>query len=523
MNFKKLCPPVHADSETASDAASPAPRGWDRFFPQSTLGRMFNLVLLGALGGLAMGPFYIWPALVIALSGLWIITTSFAEDQRWKSFLCGWLFGMGFFTYSLYWIGNALLINGNPYKWAYPFALVGLPIFLSLYTGLAAYLSRRICKGRGAVSFCIFIALIMVAEYARGHLFSGFPWNLYGMSWTAILPMLQILSIGGIYFLSFLTVFMFAMPGFMIKGHAPPLVRILGGVAALAIGIGLYIFGTERLAHHPTELRQDTVVQLIQPNIAQSMKWDPEQKWENYRALLNVIRNDQTLTATGPHAARLLILPETSVTSNELSEPAALEALKGAMLHYKEPSYILAGALLGDREGYHNSLVVMDHDLRLKYKFDKFHLVPFGEYMPMQKYIPFGPLNNFSGFTAGPGPQTAMVDDIPPFSPLVCYEVIFPGEVTSTNPKRAEWIVNVSNDAWYGISPGPFQHMSHAIYRAIETGLPVVRGTNTGLSVVVDPYGRVISSLPLMVAGSVDSFLPRPAAKPTLYSRFEEF
>ncbi|MBE2190737.1 MAG: apolipoprotein N-acyltransferase [Alphaproteobacteria bacterium] len=494
-----------------------------KFLPTSTFGRFSFCFLLGCIGGGAMGPLYLWYNLLIGLSFFWILLTEFSKQSKWKSAFAGWLFGFGYFIYSLYWIGNALLVDGNPYLWAYPLAVCGLPALLALFPAVAAGLARIIRPGRDFWAYIVFLACFMVIEYVRGYIFSGFPWNLYGMAWTGHLPMLQILSVGGIYFLSFLTIFMFSAPAFAFKGTAPRFARI--GVLCLAIGIGisLYAFGIQRLAKHQTEYRDDVVIQIVQPNIPQEKKWDGSLMWDNFRSLINMIHRDGSLKGKGEHPARVLVLPESAMTYHHLNEKAALDALRGASGHFSETTYILTGALLKDQAGYHNSLIALNQQAERVYSFDKFHLVPFGEYIPFQKYIPFGPLVNFSGFVQGAGPQTAQLDGVPPFSPLVCYEVIFPGEVTSDNPVRPEWIVNVTNDAWYGLSPGPFQHMAHAIYRAIEEGLPVVRSANTGISTIIDPYGRVLTVIPLNSTYTDELYLPKPAVSRPLYSKFKNF
>ncbi len=494
-----------------------------KLLPTSTFGRLFFAFLLGAIGGGAMGPLYLWYNLVIALSFLWVVFTSFSEDARWKSFACGWAFGFGYFVYSLYWIGNALLVDGNPYQWVYPLAVCGLPAGLAIFHGLATYATRWIHAGRAFLSYIVFLISFMAVEYLRGNILTGFPWNLFGMAWTSHLPMLQILSVGGIYLLTFLSIFIMSAPGFAFVGTSKKLVRF--GVLALAIGltIGLYIFGLHRLSQHPTQYRDDVIVQLMQPNIPQSEKWDNNLMWDNFRISLNLLRRDSDLHSKNPNAVRVLVMPETAMTYHHLNADAGRDSLKGALGHFKEKTYLLSGALLKDKNGWHNSLIALNQNAEMVYQFDKFHLVPFGEYIPFQKYIPISSVTSFTGFVEGDGPHTALIDGVPPFSPLVCYEVIFPGHVTTDNPERPQWIVNVTNDGWYGLSPGPFQHMAQAIYRAIEEGVPVVRSANTGISTVIDPYGRIVSLIPLGSRYTEDTFLPEPAPEQPLYSRYKNF
>ncbi len=470
-----------------------------------------------------MGPLYLWYNLILSLSLFWAIFSKLADHKKWVSFLAGWLFGFGYFLYSLYWIGNALLVHGNPFSWAYPFAVVGIPFLLSFFPAIASLITRSLRPGNSFISYLVFLVSFMVVEYARGYVFTGFPWNLFGMAWTGHLEMLQILSVGGIYVLSFLTIVMFTAPGFALFGKSSSIIRIGALVLALAIGVSLYAFGSQRLANNQTEYRDDVIVQLVQPNIPQDQKWDGSLVWDNYRSILNILRRDGELKSKASNPIRLLILPETAITYHHLDSDAAMDAYKGAVQHFTEKTYLLTGALLKDTQGYHNSLIALDQDAKLVYSFDKFHLVPFGEYFPFQKYIPFGPIVDFSGFVEGDGPHTAQIGTVPPFSPLVCYEVIFPGAVTTDNPERPQWIVNVTNDAWYGVSAGPFQHMAHAIYRSIEEGLPVVRSANTGISTVVDPYGRVLTVIPLNSTYTQETFLPLPARSRPLYSKLKNF
>lgn len=476
----------------------------------------FASLVLGHLAAYGMGPYYIWPILLICLSLYWLNLTSFADDKPWKSFLSGFLFGFAYFVSSLWWIGNALLVGGNEFKWAYPLAAAGLPLLLALFPMIGTGLVRVIAKGRSLKSFIAFMTFMWLAEFARGTLFTGFPWNLFGMAWTNNLPMLQILSVGGIYLLSALTIFMFTAPAFALKGTAPRSLRGITLLLAIFCGVGLYLSGGGRLAVHPTTYNTNVVVQMIQPNIPQEDKWNPERKWDNFREMISLV---EPVDRWDMAQTRVVILPETALTYHDLQTEQAIENLRGRLSGYTEKNvYLLSGALLRDDAGYHNSLIVMDKQMNFLESFDKFHLVPFGEYIPFQKYIPFGPLVEFSGFVEGAGPRTLTHPTLPPFSPLVCYEVIFPGAVAGT--PRPEWLVNVTNDAWYGISPGPFQHLAQAQYRAIEEGLPMVRVAQTGISAVFDPYGRVTALSGLNGKANVEAFLPAPAP-PTFYEELK--
>ncbi|OFW87337.1 MAG: apolipoprotein N-acyltransferase [Alphaproteobacteria bacterium RIFCSPHIGHO2_12_FULL_45_9] len=474
----------------------------------------FASLVLGHLAAYGMGPYYAWPVLLICLSLYWVNLTSLADDKTWKSFLSGFLFGFGYFVSSLWWIGNALLVGGNEFKWAYPFAAGGLPLLLAIFPMIATGLIRLFAKGRSFTSFIVFIAAMFLAEFARGTMFTGFPWNLFGMSWTDNLAMLQILSVGGVYLLSALTIFMFTAPAFAFKGKAHRALRGVVLTLAIGCGAGLYMFGNMRLAEHPTTYNKDVVVQMIQPNIPQEDKWNSGKRWDNFRNTLSLI---EPIDNWQDAKTRVVVMPETTLTYHDLQTEQAMESLHGRISGYSEKNiYVLSGALLRDDAGYHNSLIVLDKDLNFLESFDKFHLVPFGEYIPFQNYIPIPTVTQFSGFVEGTGPRTLTHPNLPPFSPLVCYEVIFPGKVAGT--PRPDWLVNVTNDAWYGVSPGPFQHLAHAQYRAIEEGLPMVRVAQTGVSAVFDAYGRVTAVSGLNGQANVETLLPTPAPA-TIYSQ----
>ena len=480
---------------------------------------MFAMVL-GTIGAFGMGPFYIWPATLLSLALYWVHFIGLNDRKPWVSFLSGFLYGFGYFLGSLWWIGNALLIDGNPFIWAYPLAVCGLPALLALFPMMAIGLTRLLSKNNSLFSFAIYLTLMLAAEWGRCHLFTGFPWNLYGMTWTGSLAMLQILSTIGIGGLSALTLICFSVVGYAFGNvHSKPLKIFVMAIAALPFG-AIYIYGQSRLDAHPTQYDTNTIVQMIQPNILQAEKWNGDKVWDNFRQTLSPLTQDITQNYTTKPQNRFVVLPETAITYHHLATPQAREALQGRINGYDEKNlYILTGALMRDDAGYHNSLITLNRDAEIISSFDKFHLVPFGEYMPLSKYIPLGPLVGFESFVEGDGPHTiAPADGVPPFSPLVCYEVIFSGHVVAHDGPPPKWIVNVTNDAWYGISAGPFQHLAHAQYRAIEEGLPVVRVANTGISAVFDAYGRPVLTTGLFHEANPETLLPMPSQE-TMFVR----
>lgn len=471
----------------------------------------------GAVGALGLPPFTT-PALLVSLPLYWLLLTSF--DRRLHILSAGFLFGFGYFVASLWWVGNALLVGGNPFLWALPLAVFGLQALLSFFPMMAAATSQMILPGRTLSAYLLFIASYSFWEWGRGHFFTGFPWNLHGMTWTGILPMLQGLSLFGIYGLTLITLFAASVPAFAWKGQASKRVRYgLAALACLTIA-GLFAWGQARIAAHPTAYNDDVIVHLVTPNIPQADKWEAQYFWSNFKKTIEAIHTPPAGGDRLTGKTRLIILPETALQYSHFNDPQAVEEMQAALRRYPEKTYMLTGLLRRSEAGYFNSLVGFDANLDEQFAFDKFHLVPFGEYIPFQKYIPVGPVVAFSGFQKGDGPKNITLDAYTPsFSPLVCYEVIFPHAVINPHTIRAAWMINVTNDAWYGVSPGPYQHLGHAIYRAIEEGLPMARSTNTGVSALIDPVGRMLDESPLYETYVQESRLPLPLPTPTLYAR----
>lgn len=465
----------------------------------------------------AMPPYGLWPLLFIGFGVFYVLL---APLSGWRAFFAGWAFGFGYFAYGLYWIANALLVPGNDYAWVYPFAIAGLPALLACFTALAAWGARRYggdaAHWTGYVIFCCAFGLM---EWARGYVFTGYPWNLYGYAWASFLPVAQVVAVGGIYMLTLLTILWAALPAYALMARSGRLL-LLG-----LVGFGVIVAaGAVRMELNPTVLRDDIVVRAVQPNIAQEDKWNPRKSVQNFERHLLLSQ----ASATNADKTTILIWPETAMPFYILNDPSSRAALKMILDDYELPVYLFAGLLRSELPPgaraedaqYYNSLVVLNREADLLGVYDKARLVPFGEYIPFQKFLPFGPFAHFAGFEAGDGPRTMGVQSLPSFSPLICYEIIFPGGAVDRDGARPEWLVNITNDAWYGDSMGPRQHFTMAVFRAIEQGLPAVRAANTGISGVIDPLGRVIHRAAIFTENSNDTPLPAPLARHTLFYRF---
>lgn len=461
--------------------------------------------LLGILGTAAMPPFGILPLLVPAFAGLFLQVDSAPRPRA--AFWRGFWFALGHFAVGLYWISNAMFVDIASFWWMVPPTALGLPALFGLMVGamMAAY---SYLAPRGWLRIALFAALWSATELLRGWIFTGFPWHATGYAWIALLPGAQLAALVGVFGLGFLTV----------AGCAA---TVAGGwrapVAALVVTAAALGWGGWRLASSPTEYVPGVTLRLVQPAIQQTLKWDPAQQAINFR------RHVELSQAPTPKPLAAIIWPETATTFilEEHQEGRAIVsrlAPAGGLLITGTPRIVR-----GDGEAaIYNGLVALDGDGTLRAAYDKFHLVPFGEYVPGRGLLPIDKIVPGRGdFSAGPGPRTLHLPGLPPAAPLICYEIIFPGAVTDPADRPA-WLLNITNDAWFGMSAGPYQHFAIARMRAIEEGVPLVRAANTGISGAADPNGRVTARLDLGESGALDVDLPAALPAPTLYSRLRD-
>ena len=486
--------------------------------------RMGLALLAGAGTALAHPPF----GVLIGLLGYpLLMILSERSDRPRGAFWMGWLAGFAYFFIGCWWVAEAFFVNPEQ-AWMAPFAASLLPAGLGLFWGAACALYRRFAP-IGVVRVLLFAALFCTAEWLRGHVLTGFPWNPAGATWRAGAGMSQFASVVGVYGLSFVTVA--AMTAFApLVGPGAARGRWvsagLGGVALIGVGV----FGAVRLAQ--AELRfTDTVVRLVQADVKQETKWSPEA----YRSIV-----DRYVALTGQSSARtpaVVVWPEGALpaSANDVFASPDAQAIAGAV---RPGQTLLMGLARGEAdpaaaEGgrYYNSLFALVDEggagLRVAAVYDKHRLVPFGEYLPLGSIMTSVGLRSLvhmpSDFSAGPPPAPISIPGAPPAQVLICYESLYPG-FTPGAAGRPAWIVNASNDAWFGETSGPRQHLNLASYRAIETGLPIARATPTGISAMIDPWGRIVDGQRLEpgVAGVIDAPLPAPTAV-TPYGRFGDW
>lgn len=477
----------------------------------------------GALAHLAMAPTYYIGALFLALPALYILVKN--AETSGGIFLLGWMFGFGYFIFGLHWIGNALLVEGNAFAWAYPLAVAGIPFLLSFFPATLLWLGRRLADYATPLGWCNFVFALFVSELMRGTLFTGFPWNLYGAAWGSDqhLPIAQTVSVVGLYGLTLLTLFWAAAPGLIWSdGHRPPRLALL--IFSLASLSAAYYMGAARLAHTPTEEHPEIVLHIIQPNIAQHQKWERELLDTHLNTLYDL--SEHSLRGGRAGAVNYIIWPETATIDWLLFSPQhrdrmtnLLQTERGDADRQRERGfrlrYLMAGLLRsegeGDNRALFNSFVMIGPDTNIKGMYDKHHLVPFGEYIPFNDYIPLSTVTGFSGFQPGAGLQSLPIgptNQQTRISPLICYEIIFPGRAIPGAGSRPDLIVNVTNDGWYGLSIGPHQHYAMGRFRAIESGVPVARSANTGISALFDPLGRIQGRIELGLDGTLSRPLP---------------
>ena len=479
-------------------------------------------VAAGAAAGLAQPPFGFLPGL-LGYAAILVILDRAAPAAALKSaFARGWLAGVGYFFVCLWWLTEPFQVDAVHQGWMAPFALALVTAGMALFWG-AAGLVYRLLTPRHVGRVLVFAGVFAGFEWLRGHVLTGFPWDLPGETWRAGSPMSQTAALVGAYGLSWVTLALAAAPAVIARGW-PGRATVVGALVALA---ALYGYGADRLRASPGAagaLR----LRIVQANIGQSSKYDPamfDSIVQRYLAL--------TREPSRP-PVNVVIWPEGAIPDAIGDYLAPGTWTRAAITDALSPgeSLILGGyrfAGQGSSAVAYNTLAVFRRtgsELGFLGLYDKFRLVPFGEFIPFDALADRLGIKAFvhvgAGFAPGPRPRPLRIGGLPLFQPLICYEALYPGftrEGAKAAGQRPEWIVNVSNDAWFGITSGPLQHLNIASYRAIEEGLPMVRATPTGVSAVIDGYGRTIASLPIGAMGVIDHALP-PALAPTPFTRF---
>ena len=498
--------------------------------------RRFLAMLSGAIGALAMAPFDFFPAFIVPMTvAVWLIDGSQADassnaiaGRALASFKAaadaGWWLGLGYFIAGLWWIGAAFLVEADQFAWAMPLGVVALPAALACCTALGFGLARLLWSAGAARILSLAISL-SAAEWLRGHVFGGFPWNDFGMVFGGNLYLGQFGSIVGLYGLTLLAVAICAAPAMLAESARLAIAPVLLAGAALA---GLALFGILRLSNADAGTVKNVRLRIMQPNVQHDLKFFTGSKDELLDRYLAVSDSATSPKSTGLADVTHLIWPESPFPFILAREPKMLArvgaALPGGTLLITGAARLGAIAPGQTRPAVYNSMQVIGSGGTIFDTYDKIHLVPFGEYIPFHAVLDRLGLRQLtlSSFEAGASRKLMAVPGLPPLSPLICYEAIFPGQVLpdgiAANAERPGVILNITDDSWFGHTPGPYQHLAQVRMRAIEEGIPVLRAADSGISAIIDAYGRITAQLPLGFEGVLDGLLPNAIAA-TPFSR----
>lgn len=473
--------------------------------------RLVFAFLAGGFSALGFAPIEFFPALLLGFAALVLLLDGADRGPRpvRKAAAAGWAFAFGQYLVGWHWIGYAFMVNPLAHLWQMPFALLSLTAGLAIYAGIACAISISFWQD-GPARLLIFAAFYGAGEWVRGHAFTGFPWNLPAYGWGASWAVMQTVALIGSYGLSFLTILLGASLAELLSTPR----RIATPVIMTGLFACLWGYGAVRLATTPDTDVPHVMVRLVQPDIPQKQKYMRRYVVRNWNRLLDLsVRPGRVTHIIWPEAAPPFLLARSPVAMDEIAE-----LTRGGRT-------LITGAervqRTGDKVAYYNSLYIFGPGGKREAVYDKFHLVPFGEYVPFAKILNRIGITKLTagqiGFSAGDGPHIYKITGAPPVTPLICYEIIFPDAVTAS--QRPGWLVNVTDDSWFGPWAGPRQHLLIARARAVEEGLPIARDANTGISAMIDPLGRITAHLDLGRMGVVDAALPAALA-PTPYARF---
>lgn len=542
--------------------------GWPR--------RLIALVA-GILSVFALAPFFFWPILFATFPVLvWLIDSTSLKGStkqnlagsknkrirslRHSSFAAaagvGWWFAFGYFAAGLFWIGEAFLVDADKFAWALPFAVslmpAGLALFWAAAVGLAAAISWRYAMPLAPIRVLTLALSLSGFEWLRGHILTGFPWNLPGYALTYPLPLMQSASVFGVYGLTLIALIVFAGPAVIWFQRQPraisPCEPALDqphqsglasnrrsswqrpAFAAFALAIApisaMAAYGWWRLSSPMTTAVAGVSLRIVQPSIDQRKKWLPEFQSAIFAKHLQLSRSNANGQVDDLKDTTLLIWPEAAMPFLPLRHPEALREIAKLL---PTGSYLLSGALRSEapttapqhratatrqqtKRKLFNSILVFDSNGATVAQYDKTHLVPFGEYLPFQNWLEAIGLQQLDqtlgGFASGSEPRPLFaIPGLPTMGPLICYEAIFPG-VGTKFAGRPSALINVTNDGWFGNTTGPRQHLQQARVRAVEEGLPLIRAANNGISAIIDPMGRILKRLNLNEVGVIDGRLP---------------
>ena len=463
------------------------------------------LILLGVLSSFSLPPYnyFIINFITLSLFFIFLVNKKIILKKNFDYFKYGWLFGFGYFFASLYWIVIALTFDKD-FQILIPFSLILIPSFLAIFYGCALYIFSFFKKNENISLALIFSILFGTSEFIRGSILTGFPWNLFVFSFSNNLEFIQILSVLGTYSLNTICITFFLIPAIFILRKTK--IEIFFCLTFILIGIFFLVFGNMRLNDQNliSHKKNDFVIKVI------SSKIDIKRFYSfgNEKKILQELIN---LSAPDPNIASIFIWPEGILSSTNLEEVKKYKNL--FVKNFSDNHLIVFGinheVLNNNNLEIYNSLVVVDKNLNVINLYYKNKLVPFGEFLPFEKYLSLLGFRSITqGYQSFSKSKIRDVIDINnkffnlSFLPLICYEIIYSGKLYK-NP-NFNFIVNISEDGWFGSSVGPHQHFVHSIFRSIEEGKSIIRSSNNGISAYIDPNGRVIKKIESTQGGVIE-------------------
>ncbi len=476
----------------------------------------------GLVGALILAPLDLGVALIVPMCvAVWLLDGIAAlPGRRWRAtFGTGWWLGFGYHLAGFWWLGAAFLVDPE-FKWLLPIGVLGVPAMLALFTGAGFVLARLLWVPGPARVLALAVGLFL-SEWARGHWFSGFPWNTFGMALGGRLVPAQLASICGLDGLNFVAVVLAAAPATLVdRGRG----RWAPSLAAAATLAAILVFGTVRLAAPPSADLPNVTIRLVQPGLRPDEAFSFDNKDAIVDDYVALSRRDDEAKGIALADVTMLVWPESpfpfilSRQPEELAKIAALLPTGTSLVTGAAREEDIPAGGERARSDYYNAILVIARGGRILDSYDKVHLVPFGEYLPFDALLRRLGLRNFVAVPGGfePGRERRVLDvpGLPAASPLICYEAIFPGQAVALAGPRPRFLLNITNDGWFGVTSGPWQHLAQARLRTIEEGLPMVRDAATGISAFIDPYGRVTGALTLGDAGILDGRLTQPLSPP---------
>ena len=476
---------------------------------------IFNYVTLyvaGAIATFSNPPFSILPLIFGIGFGLYRINF---ESSLLKIFLSAWFLGFGWFSFGLYWIGSAFFMADSYHVFLMPIAIIVLPSLLAVFWGCACVCAKLIDRN---TKFCILYIIVFLSlfEFLRAQLFTGFPWLMPSMILASNVYSIQIFSFVGSFSTNIIVLTISILPFIFFsnfKGKNSLLLILLVPIVIL------FFCGFIRYKNKSFLQNTDRLVTIVQPNIMQKNKWILKNRGQHLNNLIDLSVKYRDIFK---NKNRIIIWPETSFEGSIPSEKKLLSNISKKILRNENTTLIL-GLLRSEENKIFNSLVFLNYNGDIIYNYDKIKLVPFGEYIPFRQYL--GDLTNIlapKDFTGGKVKANPNIYGFGDIITLICYEILFTNEIFSRLSKDTNLLINITNDAWFGKTIGPYQHLALAQIKAVEFGIPLARVANTGISAYISPYGEIIGRISLDNKG-VKTFNLTPVLDQTLYKIYREY